>query len=422
MTVPKSLNSTFAKLTPSATVAINEHCAALARAGKQVFKLGLGQSPFPVPQSVVESLRRNAHQKDYLPVLGLLELRQAVARYHAEREGIETSADRVLVGPGSKELMFLLQLAYNGELLVPSPSWVSYAPQARLLGRTVTFLPTTREDAWRLRADTLRAHCEADPNQARVLILNTPNNPVGGCYPEAELRALAEVARDVNLLVLSDEIYGEIQHDGRHTSIARFYPQGTIISAGLSKWCGAGGWRLGTFTFPAELDWLCQALRVAASETFTSVSAPIQYAAVSAFPPGPDLQQYLQKSRSVLAALADWIVARLRDADIHCPDATGGFYIFGDATAHAESLASRGINSSRSFCSALLDETGVAVLPGCDFGRPEEELTFRAAYVNFDGEAALANAHGSLDEAFLHQHCGDVLEAFDRLCRWTQGA
>jgi aspartate aminotransferase len=118
----------------SATVAINERCNELLANGREIFKLGLGQSPFPVPECVVEQLRINAFQKDYLPVAGLKALREAVAGYHHNRDGFPATADDVLIGPGSKELMFLLQLVYYGEVVIPTPAWVSYAPQAQIIG------------------------------------------------------------------------------------------------------------------------------------------------------------------------------------------------------------------------------------------------------------------------------------------------
>ncbi|MEM6732001.1 MAG: aminotransferase class I/II-fold pyridoxal phosphate-dependent enzyme, partial [Myxococcota bacterium] len=128
---------------PSATLAINEHSRALEAAGRNVFKLGLGQSPFPVPPRVVEALRNHAAEKDYLPVRGLPALREAVAEFHRRSDGIDRAETSVLIGPGSKELMFLLQLAFDGTTLLPAPSWVSYEPQARITLRPVVRIDTT---------------------------------------------------------------------------------------------------------------------------------------------------------------------------------------------------------------------------------------------------------------------------------------
>ena len=148
--VEEHLNENVRGLTPSATVAINDRSNELRRSGRNIFKFGLGQSPFPVPDVVVEALREHAGEKDYLPVQGLDTLREAVADHHRRTFSIKCDAEDVLIGPGSKELMFLLQLAFYGELVIPTPTWVSYAPQARIIGRPVHFVPTTSDDNWHL--------------------------------------------------------------------------------------------------------------------------------------------------------------------------------------------------------------------------------------------------------------------------------
>ena len=247
--VPVHLNLNVRGLRSSRTLAINEKSNELRKAGYEVYKLGLGQSPFPVPEPVVEALRANAFQKNYLDVKGLPALREAVASYRRRRHGTDCTGDDVLIGPGSKELMFLLQLVYYGDLVIPTPSWVSYAPQAHIIGRHVRWLDTRPENGWRLTADELELLCKDDKTRPRIVILNYPSNPTGGSYSSVELEAIAEVARTYGVVLLADEIYGELHHDGLHESIARYYPEGTISSTGLSKWCGAGGWRLGTFIF-----------------------------------------------------------------------------------------------------------------------------------------------------------------------------
>jgi len=298
-----NLNLNVRGLTPSTTLAINELSAKLIEQGRDIIKFGLGQSPFPVPRPVVEALKENAHQKDYLAVKGLRELRDAVAQYHGRKHSIQCNGDNVLVGPGSKELMFLIQLVYYGDLCIPTPSWVSYEPQARIIGRPVRWLRTQAKHNWGLMPEELEELCASDPDRPRLVILNYPHNPTGYSYGEDKLRRLAEVARRYRVVMLSDEIYGELHHTGQHTSIAEYYPEGTIISSGLSKWCGAGGWRLGTFTFPDNLHWLLDAMAAVASETFTATSAPIQFAAVKAFVGGPEIESYLSTSRKILSQL-----------------------------------------------------------------------------------------------------------------------
>lgn len=410
--IESALDERIADLAPSATLAIQERANALIAEGRKVFKLGLGQSPFPVPLPVVEALRSSAAEKDYLPVRGLRELRAAVSRYHRLRDGVARSPDDVLIGPGSKELMFLLQICFHGELLIPTPAWVSYAPQARIAGRRMRYLPTSPAGGFRLTPETLVSACAQDPEVPKLLVLNYPSNPMGGSYGRPQLVELAEVCREHNVIVLSDEIYGELEFNGQHVSMARFYEEGTIVSSGLSKWCGAGGWRLGTFTFPGRLRRLLDAMAAVGSETYSSTCAPVQYAAVRAFRGGSEIEQYLSDARRVLACLLGWSAAELRKAGVSVVEPAGGFYLFPDFGPLRPALAARGIRTDVELCGRLLDEAGVAALPGTCFGMPEDTLYVRFAMVDFAGARALeAAARAELDEAFLRRHLKPTYEA-----------
>ncbi len=417
------VHSNLKSLGESATLAIHERSAALIHEGRRVYRIGFGQSPFPVPDRIVEALRRHAPRKEYLPVRGLAELREAVAEHHRRLDGIDGSADDVLIGPGSKELIFLLQLVFRGDVLIPSPSWVSYAPQARILGRQPRPVPTTFEDGWKVDPDRLAQAC-ADGGPY-LLILNYPNNPVGNTYSADELAAIAGVARRHGILILADEIYGRLNFSGEHRSIARAYPEGTIVSSGLSKWCGAGGWRLGTFLFPPRLSSLRDAMGAVASETFTAASAPIQYAGVEAFSGGDDIENYLRCSRRVLGALGRRSAQILKNAGVRVNLPEGGFYLFPDFTPFAARLAERGIHDSPTLCERLIAETGVASLPGLPFGRPREELTARLSFVDFAGGRALEEQQDLAPDAelpadFLDRCCGDVIQAMELIVDWLQ--
>jgi aspartate aminotransferase len=420
-----SLNLNVRGLNQSATIAINDRSNELIRQGKSIYRLGLGQSPFPVPAVVQEALRQNAHQKDYLPVQGLHVLRQAVARFHAKYDGTHFNPDSILIGPGSKELMFLLQLSYYGDLVVPTPCWVSYSPQAGIVGRPVVSLSTTFENKWRLQPDSLSQLCEQDPGRPRLVILNYPGNPEGGTYSQKTLKEIAEVAREYDIILLSDEIYGKLSHTGEHVSIARYYPEGTIVSSGLSKWCGAGGWRLGTFAFPESLKWLQNAMASVASETYTSTSAPIQYAAVRAFEGGIEIERYLAHSRRILTRLGEWAASRLREAGARVISPAGAFYLFPDFSPIGDAFAKNGIHTSAELCRRALDEVGVAFLPGEVFGRSKEELTARIAYVDFDGAQALAASEQipldqDIGHDFIETYCYNTKKGVDILCDWVR--
>ena len=420
-----SLNLNVRGMPLSATLQINELSNKLKLQGKKIYKFGLGQSPFPVPKPVVEELRSNAFQKDYLEVKGLKPLREAVADYHSRRNEIQRSADNVLIGPGSKELMFLLQLVYYGELVIPTPSWVSYAPQAKIIGRQVAWIKTKEKNKWRLLPEELHKICDRDQYKPRILILNYPSNPTGVTYTCEELQELAEVARKYRVILLSDEIYGELNFKGNHCSIARFYPEGTIISGGLSKWCGAGGWRLGTFTFPESLSGLMDGMASVASETFTSTSTPIQYAAIKAFSGGIEIERYLWNARKILNALGIRVHNILSDGGVESPMPDGAFYLFINFNNYSEKLKSKNIFNSMDLTAHLLKNTGVALLPGSVFGRPEEENTARLSYVDFDGAKVLAAAETirpdePLPDDFINTHFSHLFEGTRRIVDWIK--
>ena len=430
------MNPTFAHrlddLPESATLKINRLSQQYIKEGRKIYKFGLGQSPFPVPPHIVEELRQNAHQKDYLPVEGLRELRMAIATYRSSKHGVTISPENVMVGPGSKELLFLLQLCYNGNLLLPNPSWVSYAPQAHIIGRKVHWIDTTPENDWKLQPSELEQMClELDGNKNRLLLLNSPCNPTGATYTSDELLQIAEVARRHNLCVMSDEIYGGCTFSGgreghRGQSIATHYPEGTIIFGGISKWAGAGGWRLGACSFPDQLTWLKKRMCAVASETYTSVSSPIQYAAVRLYDvQNPDTEAYLKATQTILGALAHHVTYALRSCGAKVSEPGGGFYVFPDIGA-CPRIMKEGFRTSTDMCSHILETTGVAMLPGSCFGRPSNEMTVRLSFVHFNGTHAIErwthdgcpSIKGILEKGHLHTYCPETLEGIQKLTEY----
>ena len=378
------LNEIFRNTEPSSTLRINEISNKLLDEGKNVYKFGLGQSPFPVPEILIEALKKNAHQKDYLNVSGLLKLREAVAKYHSKKNLYNYSKDNVIIGPGSKELIFQCQMVTEMPLLLPKPSWVSYEPQAKILKKDVNWIDTSKNTNWHLSANVLKDYCKNNKYKNQLLILNSPNNPTG--TNNEELEELSIICKENNIIVISDEIYTELDFNGNYHSISHFYPEGTVISSGLSKWCGAGGWRLGTLIFPKELKIIHDSVRSLASETFTSVSAPIQYAAVKAYT--EDHSEYLNNSRIILKKVADFVYDQLSEIGIECIRPQGGFYILCDFSKIIKH--NNIINNATTLCEQVLQNTGFAMLPGKNFGIEDEKLITRIAFVDFDGNKALS--------------------------------
>ena len=144
----KFIKEQISQLKPSATLAINEESNRLKKSGKKIYKFGFGQSPFPVPNSIILALKNNADRHTYLPMQGLEELRSAIANYLNENNNNNFNKENIVVGPGTKELMLLTQIMFNGEVLLPTPSWVSYKPQAFIGKNKVHGVQTTSDSNW----------------------------------------------------------------------------------------------------------------------------------------------------------------------------------------------------------------------------------------------------------------------------------
>ena len=408
------IKDTLKNIKTSSTLAINELSLKLQEDGKTIYKFGLGQSPFPIPDIIVKELQYHAHQKNYLDVSGLLELREVVAKYHSKKNKYPYTADNIIIGPGSKELIFQTQLIMDGDLLLPSPSWVSYEPQANIINKKIHWLNTTAKTNWHLSPQTLDELCKKLQIETKLLILNSPNNPSGTIH--GDLKTLAKVSKKHDIIIIADEIYAELDFTGEYKSLTHYYPEGTIISSGLSKWCGAGGWRLGTFIFPNELDHIRQTLRSVVSETFTAVSAPIQYAAIKAYT--EDYSNYLYHSRKILNCIATYVYNELTESGLDCQKPQGGFYMLCDFSNVI--TISNEISNSTLLTKKILKDTGFAMLPGSDFGINENHLITRIAFVDFDGKQALdlANNQSHLSEEFLKKACPNIVNGINELKDW----
>jgi len=367
-------------LKPSSTLLINEKSNKLESEGKKIFKFGFGQSPFKVPPDIVNELKNNAHQNKYLPMQGLRELRESIAKYISKKKNYEYSSNNVIVGPGSKELMFLLQILFEGEILLPAPSWVSYAPQAIIGRNKIKWIETKSENNWFPTAKEIEDVISKDKEKKYLLFLNSPNNPSGQVC--TNLNEISKLTEKYNLYFLSDEIYSELTFENKYQSISNFCPENTIISTGLSKWCGAGGWRLGYFVLPSSLSEITNQLKTLASETFSSVSSPIQYAAIAAHE--NDHTNYINHSKNILKGVGNYVYENLKSNNVLINKPQGGFYLLPE-------FIDKKFSSSSELCNSILKDTGVALLPGLDFGFSEKKMLARLSYTDFDGENFMKN-------------------------------
>ena len=399
----------ISRLKPSATLAINEEMSRLEKIGKKVYKFGFGQSPFPVPESIVLALRNNAHKNKYLSMQGLKELRSAMADHLNKYNNNNFKTEDIVVGPGSKELMLLTHIAFNGEILLPAPSWVSYQPQALIAKNKVHWIQTTSDTNWFPTAEQIENKVKGIKNKNLLLLLNSPNNPSGTVCKN--LKEIAEVSKKNKLIIISDEIYSNLVFKNKYQSISNFYPEGTIVSTGLSKWCGAGGWRLGLFAIPNQLKELKNSLKILVSESFTSVSAPIQYAAVEAYT--GDYSEYLEKVNKILFSVGMHVYENLKSNAINVSKPEGGFYLF------PEFINAKFISSAE-MCKDILNKTGVALLPGSDFGLDSKRMIARLSYTDFNGENFLKYTQSSknLNADDLKKYAPNVVNGTSKLKDW----
>lgn len=411
------LTKSATELELSPTLAANEVVARRRAEGKQVLHMGFGQSPFPVPDRLKDELARFASNKDYLPTTGHGPLCDIIKQYHKEKLGIDTDKYDVIIGPGSKLIIYALQMAIKGSLLMPVPSWVSYAPQAIMLHTNVIKVPTKLDDqGMHIDAEELRDvihNAREDGMNPSKIILNYPNNPTGLTIPEEELQAIAKVCQEENILIISDEIYGLLSFDGNYRSISKYAPEHTAVTTGLSKYMSLGGWRLGVGLVPKAIKGLHPLLCNIASETWSCVASPVQEAAMSVYEGHDDIEQYIIDSRAVHEYVNTYIAKGLRTAGLECTLPQGGFYNFPSFNAFKEQIHGLGVKTSRDLSSYLLEHYGIASIYGKACGAPRGELWLRLSGCDYNGADVLAayQAGEVLDDTFIAKHTPNIKAA-----------
>lgn len=414
------VNSQLLNLEESATVAMNQRVKDLRAKGENVVHFGFGQSPFPVHKSIQEALCKHADKKAYMPTKGLPELRESISKFIKSHFGYDYSSENIIIGPGSKQLLYQATAVLEGPFVLPGPSWVSYGPQAEILGKPIFAVQTRKDEGYKLTASDLERVCSSSDHRQRLLILNNPNNPTGSVYTKPELKELAEVCRDNQVIVLSDEIYAHVSFgEDIATGIAEFYPEGTLVSGGLSKAFHAGGYRLGFIAAPDGMEDAIKCLSVMSSETYTSVSTPTQYAALEAFT-NPDVLENARECSLIHEATAKYLYNGFRELNMGCVEPRGAFYLFPDFDEFRPQLRKLGIRNARMLCKHLLEEYRVASLPAGAFYCSGDLLACRITTVDYDGEKVLEASRkaNALDEAFVEQNCPQLKLGLDRIAQF----
>ena len=307
--------------------------------------------------------------------------------------------------------MLLLHVAFNGEIILSAPSWVSYEPQAIIGRNKVHWIETSRENNWFPTANQLEKKIKSIRKKNLIFILNSPNNPSGTMCKN--IKELASVAKKYSLIVLSDEIYTDIAFCNKYESISKYYPERTFISGGLSKWCGAGGWRVGFFAVPNKLSKLLENIKTLASESYSTVNSPAQFAAVEAY--NGNYDDYKKRTVNILRSVGNYVYDHLKSNKVLISAPQGAFYLMPE-------FPNKKYKSSTELCETILDETGVAMLPASDFGFGPKRMLTRLCYIDFDG-AEFLNAVSNeeiLSNEIIEKYAPNVVEGVKRLSNWAK--
>ena len=379
------LSATLDRVKPSPTIAVTNKARELAAAGRDVIGLGAGEPDFDTPEHIREAAKRaiDAGHTRYTAVDGIPELKRAICAKFARENGLSYTPAQVSVGTGGKQVLYnalMATLNPGDEVIVPAPYWVSYPDMVQLAGGTPVFVECPFESGFKMTPAALEA---AITPRTKWLIFNSPSNPTGAAYSAAELKGLTDVLmRHPHVWVMADDMYEHLVFDGFvFASPAQVEPglyDRTLTVNGVSKAYAMTGWRIGYAGGPAHL---IRAMGVIQSQSTSNPASVSQWAAVAALD-GP--QDFLPAFRAAFQRRRDLVVAGLNACPgIDCPKPEGSFYVYPSIAGCMGKTSAGGtrIDSDETFATALLEETGVAVVFGAAFGLSP---AFRISYATAD--------------------------------------
>ncbi|MFO1139870.1 MAG: pyridoxal phosphate-dependent aminotransferase [Paracoccus sp. (in: a-proteobacteria)] len=379
------LSQTLARVKPSPTIAITGRAQQLAAEGRDIITLSAGEPDFDTPEHIRAAAKAaiDAGHTRYTAVDGMPALKRAICDKFARENGLDYTPAEVSVGTGGKQILYnalMATLNPGDEVIIPAPYWVSYPDMVLLAGGTPVIVPAGMDAGYRITPEQLEA---AITPRTKWLILNSPSNPSGAGYGQAHMRALTDVLmRHPHVWVLADDIYEHLVFDDfRFVTPAQVEPglkDRTLTMNGVSKSYAMTGWRIG---FGAGPEVLIRAMAKLQSQSTSNPCSISQYAALAALN-GP--QDYVETSRAVFQRRRDLVVEALNTCPgISCPVPEGAFYVYPSIHGLIGKTSAGGavITDDEAFATALLDETGVAVVFGAAFGLSPH---FRVSYATSD--------------------------------------
>ena len=379
------LSDTLARVKPSATIAVTNKARELAAAGKDVIGLGAGEPDFDTPEHIRDAAKRaiDAGKTRYTAVDGIPELKAAICAKFLRENGLTYTPNQVTVGTGGKQTLFnalIATLNHGDEVIIPAPYWVSYPDMVQLAGGTPVAVVATLENNFRITPEQLEA---AITPKTKWFIFNSPSNPTGAGYSRDELKGLTDVLmRHPHVWVMSDDMYEHLVFDDfEFVTPAQIEPglyERTLTCNGVSKAYAMTGWRIGYAAGPVAL---IKAMANIQSNSTSNTCSVSQWAALEALS-GP--QDFLADWRKVFQGRRDLVVSMLNEAKgVTCPKPEGAFYVYPDISGCIGKVSPGGvvITNDEVFATALLEESGVAVVFGAAFGLSPN---FRVSYATSD--------------------------------------
>lgn len=359
-----SLSTRSNRIHPSATFEIAAKAARLRSEGRDILSLGVGEPDFGSPEVAVEAARQalvDGHTR-YAPTAGLPLLREAIAEHLVSLYGGPWTADHVTVTVGGKAALFELALALFGagdEVIVPVPYWVTFPEQVRFCGARPVPVQTSAADGFRLTADAVEASME---DATRGVILNSPSNPTGAVIAAEELRGIVERCAERDVVVIADETYDRFVYDGPFPSIsplAEEFPDHVALVGSFSKTWAMTGWRVGYLLANDEIS---SAVRKIQGHATSAATTFAMHGALAVLEQGAgEVDEMVDRFRK----RRDLVMSRLAAIDgVRCQPPAGTFYCF----PSVRGLYGPSIPDSQAFCAHLLEEAGVATVPGAAFG------------------------------------------------------
>lgn len=379
------ISNRVAQIKPSATVTVSMKAAELRAAGRDIISLGFGEPDFDTPDHIKQAANQAIRdgQTKYTPVDGTVALKQAIVGKLKNENGLDFVPGQIIVSNGAKQSIFNLLLALlneDDEVIVPAPYWVSYPDMVKLAGGQPVILNASEESGFRITPKQLQSSLT---DNTRLLIINSPSNPTGKVYSEAEYRELAEVLDEhPKVMVVCDDIYEHIYWaEEPFRTLLNVRPdmaQRTVVVNGVSKCYAMTGWRIGYAAGPEDL---VAAMRKIQGQS-TSGACSISQAAAAAALAGP--QDCVEAMRREFKRRYDYLVPALNSIDgIDCPECDGAFYAFPSFEAVIERLPD--IRDDVELASWFLEEAGVAMVPGTAFGAPGRlRLSFATSIENLE--------------------------------------